>query len=618
MNYIVSARKYRPGKFNEVVGQAQVTTTLKNALKSGNIAQSFLFCGPRGIGKTTCARILAKAINCENPDADLEPCNSCNSCTSFQDNASFNIHELDAASHNSVDDMRNLIEQVRFPPQSGKYKVYIIDEVHMLSQQAFNAFLKTLEEPPAYAIFILATTEKHKIIPTILSRCQIYDFRRIQIKEMVEQMIHICSAESYEYEERGLHVIAEKADGAMRDALSLMDKIASFGNGNITYDAVIKNLNVLDHDQFFQITNYLMTEDSSSILTSFDEIIQNGFEGDTFILGLANHFRNLLISQDSSTHALLECSEDVKEKYIEQSQLISKSFLLNALNEASKCDAAYRMARNKRLHVELALLKICFLNARLEDVLQGKAEVKKNDKITNVALANIAPDKPVSKIAQKQEEINVAKGEETSTLVGEPLVENQVKTYSQPVEMEVSTAEDVTDKVEKEDIIAAQEEIKVKPPEPLSTGELSLEAMFNLTTVEEADENVLEVMTLNDQNVQTCWKEFLDENKESLNPTFLKTALESRPCAEGENIIYIKFNNNVSLNFVKKEGAAILEFYKNRMNIQKLKLEFRLDKKVAQTTSKKFLKPKERFLKMAEENPALLELQKKLDLDIDY
>ncbi len=618
MNYIVSARKYRPGKFNEVVGQEQVTTTLKNALRSGNIAQSFLFCGPRGIGKTTCARILAKAINCENPDADLEPCNSCNSCTSFRDNASFNIHELDAASHNSVDDMRNLIEQVRFPPQSGKYKVYIIDEVHMLSQQAFNAFLKTLEEPPAYAIFILATTEKHKIIPTILSRCQIYDFRRIQIKEMVEQMTHICTSESYDFEERGLHVIAEKADGALRDALSLMDKIASFGNGNITYDAVIKNLNVLDHDQFFQITNYLMIEDSSSILTSFDEIIQNGFEGDTFILGLANHFRNLLISQDKSTHELLECSDDVKEKYIEQSTLVSKSFLLNALNEASKCDAGYRMARNKRLHVELALLKICFLNARLKDISEGNTEVKKKDKLVDVAIAKLAKQQAFSATPSPSSE---EPREPNNVQDPEPVVEDQIMDHSEePIDTSEKLEEEPPKVAEVEAPEVSNKEEKKAPilVPPPNSGELSLEAMFNLTTAEDLEEDDLEVMAFNDENVQACWTEFIEENRETLNPTFIKTAEESKPFVDIEDTIYIEFNNNVSLNFVKKEGASILEFYKNRMNIQKLKLDFRLDKKTAKSVVKKFLKPRERFLKMAEENPALLELQKRLDLDLEY
>ena len=326
--YVVSARKYRPQKFDEVVGQQQVTGTLKNALKSNQLAQSFLFCGPRGVGKTTCARILAKAINCEQPSEEMEPCNSCSSCESFNANASFNIHELDAASNNSVEDMRNLTDQVRFAPQAGKFKVYIIDEVHMLSQAAFNAFLKTLEEPPSYAIFILATTEKHKIIPTILSRCQIFDFKRILVKDIVEHLKEICGKQTLEYEEGGLHIIAQKADGALRDALSIFDKISSSSDNGITYNGVIENLNILDYEFFFKVTDQLMIEDSASVLLSFNEVVSRGFEGDTFILGLAEHFRNLLMCKNVNTLPLLEVSDDIAERYKNQAQVVNESFFI--------------------------------------------------------------------------------------------------------------------------------------------------------------------------------------------------------------------------------------------------------------------------------------------------
>lgn len=368
-NFIVSARKYRPSKFLDVVGQEQVSETLKNALSSGKLAQSFLFCGPRGVGKTTCARILAKAINCENPSADFEPCGQCNSCTSFNQNASFNIFELDAASNNSVEDIRNLVDQVRFAPQSGKYKVYIIDEVHMLSSSAFNAFLKTLEEPPSYAIFILATTEKHKIIPTILSRCQIFDFRRISDKDIVKQLQKICDSEGVVAEPSALHVIAQKADGGLRDALSLFDKIVSYAGKNVTYKDVISNLNILDHDYYFKVTENFMVEDASAVLNAFNEIINNGFDGEMFLLGMAEHFRNLLISKDAKTVALLEAADDVKDKYFAQANMVNETFLLNALNVINQCDIDYKSAKNKRLHVELALLKICFLNTQIENTL---------------------------------------------------------------------------------------------------------------------------------------------------------------------------------------------------------------------------------------------------------
>jgi len=376
--YIVSARKYRPARFEDVVGQEQVTVTLRKALKSGQLAQSFLFCGPRGVGKTTCARILAKAINCENPGADFEPCNQCNSCSSFNTNSSFNIHELDAASNNSVEDIRSLIEQVRFAPQSGRYKVYIIDEVHMLSNAAFNAFLKTLEEPPSYAIFILATTEKHKIIPTILSRCQIYDFKRISNSDIVKQIQGIARNEGIQAEDQALHIIAEKSDGGMRDALSLFDKIVSYAGSSVTYSDVITNLNILDYDYYFRITDELLVENSSGVLLAFEEITSKGFDGEIFILGLAAHFRQLLVAKDPATIDLLEAGERLKNRYREQSAKVHESFLLNALNITNQCDVQYKTARNKRLHVELALLKICFLPTQLENMLGILGTEKKN------------------------------------------------------------------------------------------------------------------------------------------------------------------------------------------------------------------------------------------------
>jgi len=377
-NFIVSARKYRPMRFSDVVGQAQVSETLKKALSTGKLAQSFLFCGPRGVGKTTCARILAKAINCEQPSENFEPCNECNSCKSFSQNASFNIFELDAASNNSVDDIRTLVDQVRFAPQSGKYKVYIIDEVHMLSAGAFNAFLKTLEEPPSYAIFILATTEKHKIIPTILSRCQIFDFKRISNQDIVKQLEFIAKEEHVVAEDAALHIIAEKADGGLRDALSLFDKIVSFAGNEVTYQDVIKNLNILDYDYYFKITDYFMTQDSASVLNSFDEIIRNGFDGEIFIAGLSEHFRNLLVSKNPETIQLLEKSESVTNKYLTQAEIIEETFLLNALSYLNECDVQYKQAKNKRLHVELFLLKICFLNTQIENTLELILGEKKN------------------------------------------------------------------------------------------------------------------------------------------------------------------------------------------------------------------------------------------------
>ena len=328
-NFIVSARKYRPATFQTVVGQLHITGTLKNAIKNNQLAQAFLFCGPRGVGKTTCARILAKTINCENLSPDAEACGTCHSCISFQNGNSFSIHELDAASNNSVEDIRSLIEQVRIPPQSGKYKIYIIDEVHMLSQQAFNAFLKTLEEPPNYAIFILATTEKHKILPTILSRCQIFDFNRIKVEDIALHLAEIAQKEGIAYDEDGLHLIAQKADGGLRDALSMFDQIVSFSNKNVNYKSVIDNLNILDYDYYFKLTDAILSEDVANSLLIFDEILGNGFDGNHFITGLASHFRNLLVCKDASTLKLLEVSEGIRQKYNSQSQASSLSFLIS-------------------------------------------------------------------------------------------------------------------------------------------------------------------------------------------------------------------------------------------------------------------------------------------------
>jgi len=365
-NFVVSARKYRPSKFDEVVGQQHVSQTLKNAMKNDQLAHAFLFCGPRGVGKTTCARILAKVINCSNLSPEFDACNECSSCKSFDENASFNIHELDAASNNSVDHIRALVEQVRFQPQQGKYKIYIIDEVHMLSQAAFNAFLKTLEEPPPYAIFILATTEKHKIIPTILSRCQIFDFYRIQVPNIMEHLQHICKSEGIVAEHEALRIVAQKADGALRDALSIFDRLVSFSGKSLTYDDVIKNLNILDYDYFFKIVDAMLMEDLSAVLNVFNEIVAKGFEPDIFINGFAGHLRNVLVCKDPQTLHLLEVGDNIKERYGQQANIASKSFLLSALSIANDCDVNYKMARNKTLHVEMALIKMCYINRAVQ------------------------------------------------------------------------------------------------------------------------------------------------------------------------------------------------------------------------------------------------------------
>ncbi|MBQ2298417.1 MAG: DNA polymerase III subunit gamma/tau [Bacteroidaceae bacterium] len=362
-NYIVSARKYRPMTFDTVVGQGSLTTTLKNAIQSGRLAHAYLFCGPRGVGKTTCARIFAKTINCLTPQANGEACGECESCKAFNEQRSYNIHELDAASNNSVEDIRQLIEQVRIPPQIGKYKVFIIDEVHMLSQAAFNAFLKTLEEPPHHAIFILATTEKHKILPTIMSRCQIYDFKRMGVDDIVSHLKNVAEKEGITAENAALNIIAQKADGGMRDALSIFDQVSSFCGGNITYQQTIENLNVLDYDYYFRLTNYFLEEKITECMLTLNEILSKGFEGQYFITGLSSHFRNLLVSQDAQTASLIEASEEVRTKYKEQAQKCKPQFLFKAMKLANNCDLNYKQSQNKRLLVELTLIEMAQLSS---------------------------------------------------------------------------------------------------------------------------------------------------------------------------------------------------------------------------------------------------------------
>ncbi len=399
-HFIVSARKYRPATFDTVVGQEHITTTLKNAITNNQLAQAFLFCGPRGVGKTTCARILAKTINCTQRTADCEPCNECESCTTFNNSTSFNIYELDAASNNSVDDIRGLVDQVRVPPQGSKYKVYIIDEVHMLSSQAFNAFLKTLEEPPSYAIFILATTEKHKIIPTILSRCQIFDFKRIRVIDIASHLKYIAQKENISFDEQALHIIAEKADGALRDALSIFDQTSSFTNQNITYQNVIENLNILDYDYFFKMMENISSFKIAESLLIYDDVMRKGFDGHQFVVGLSEHIRNLMVCKDPKTVSLLEVVETVGVKYKAQSDAFSGLLLLRYLGVLNDCDTGYKQARNQRLHVELALLRMAYLSA-------PKTEDADKKKITDLKVEALTSNENIELVAPGSSNITV-------------------------------------------------------------------------------------------------------------------------------------------------------------------------------------------------------------------
>ncbi len=422
--FIVSARKYRPQHFNTVVGQSHITTTLKNAIASGQLAHAFLFCGPRGVGKTTCARILAKTINCTNRTSDTEACDTCNSCKSFNENASLNVHELDAASNNSVDDIRQLVEQVRFAPQAGDYKVYIIDEVHMLSSSAFNAFLKTLEEPPAHAKFILATTEKHKILPTILSRCQIFDFKRITTNDTVEHLREICGKEKITAEAAALQLIAQKSEGCMRDALSIMDKIVSFTNGDLAYANTLEHLNILDEQYFFQFLNHFVTQNLPDTLLLFDEINKKGFEGDTLLLGLCEFLRNLLVCKDEKAAILLESIDSFRKKYISTAKETDANWIISALNIAAEGEVYYKTARNKKLHVEMALIKLCYLTQALESVMPTAAAPAQFKKKLNTQPI-LAKGKPINSLLAFHKDAAVSIANNTNQNEGAVYIEKK-------------------------------------------------------------------------------------------------------------------------------------------------------------------------------------------------
>jgi len=601
-NFIVSARKYRPATFDTVVGQQHITNTLKNAIRNNQLAQAFLFCGPRGVGKTTCARILAKTINCENLQPNGEACGVCQSCVSFQNGGSFNIHELDAASNNSVDDIRSLIEQVRIPPQSGRYKIYIIDEVHMLSQSAFNAFLKTLEEPPHYAIFILATTEKHKILPTILSRCQIFDFNRIRVDDMAEHLASIAKKEGISYENDGLHIIAQKADGGLRDALSMFDQIVSFSDGNVTYRTVIDNLNILDYDYYFSIIDNLLKEDTAGTLLLFDEILGKGFDGSHFISGLSEHFRNLLVSKDTTTLKLLEVSESIKAKYLQQSQASPVSFLLSAMNIANQCDLNYKLSKNQRLQVELALLKMCHLPSAFNMLTAPAAEP------TARPAAEQVKKKPDTPELKPQPEVKTE--EEIPVLRDQPVVYN--KTVPQPEVSQKKEPEPVTEKPKMFVPNAGAASTSVKIP---SLKDLSNKAA---EVLEEEDPylkgNDKEDFTPDD--FLKHWNDYAAKIKtEGGNMGLFTIFITNAPEMKEPYRFEVVVGNKSQETLFRDEKPNILNYLRTKLKNFDLEVHTRVDEVKA---AKKPYTTTEKYQHMASKNPQLAELRKRFNLDIDY
>ncbi|MDD6209269.1 MAG: DNA polymerase III subunit gamma/tau [Bacteroidales bacterium] len=576
-NYIVSARKYRPSTFRSVVGQKALVATLKNAVVSHKLAHAYLFCGPRGVGKTTCARIFAKTINCLHPTADGEACNECESCISFNEQRSFNIHELDAASNNSVDDIRELIDQVRISPQVGKYKVYIIDEVHMLSSQAFNAFLKTLEEPPHYAIFVLATTEKHKILPTILSRCQIYDFSRISINDTVEHLAYVAEQEHITAEPEALNVIAQKADGGMRDALSIFDQVSSYTSGNITYQATIDNLNVLDYEYYFRLTSSILSGNVSETLLIFNEILTKGFEGNSFVTGLASHFRDLLVCKDEQTIILFDVGASIRERYLKFARECPIPFLYKAIELTNECDLNYRVSRNKKLLVELLLIRLCQLLHPSEIAVSEKKKIE--------PLANQTP------VSQPAPPIPSPQKAEVKTSV------TQIKT---------ATAPDVNKGGEN----IAKNPLKNKLPQTISLhGNVKAEAK---TETRNQEVTIIQNKPYTAIDLEKAWISYAESLKEKAH--LRNSMINCKPSITGQSTFEVAVHNKVQENILLSEGPSILGYLRQNLQNGEITMSVRLteanEKQLAYTSA-------ERFNLMAQTNSALLKLKDEFDLILD-
>jgi len=602
-NFIVSARKYRPATFETVVGQQHITNTLKNAIKNNQLAQAFLFCGPRGVGKTTCARILAKTINCEDLQPNGEACGQCSSCKSFQNGNSFNIHELDAASNNSVEDIRSLIDQVRIPPQGARYKVYIIDEVHMLSASAFNAFLKTLEEPPHYAIFILATTEKHKILPTILSRCQIFDFNRIRVDDMAAHLAGIAIKENISYEDDGLHIIAQKADGGLRDALSMFDQIVSFSGGNVTYRSVIDNLNILDYDYYFSVTDSLLNEDTAKTLLLFDEILGNGFDGAHFITGLTGHLRNLLVGKDTATLKLLEVSEGIRTKYLQQAQATSVSFLLSAMAIANQCDLNYRLSKNQRLQVELALLKICHLpsafNMANSQIAMPEGQLKKKPDTSTIApKAAVKIEAPVSQAAavptikpapQPEKADTIAPIQDIATPVA-PVID-KAKVFipnlnSQSTSIKIPSFKDMGKQAEEE---------AAKDDDPYLKGDDKQDFTYD--------------------DFLKCWNDYAaDIKKGGKASTLLTIFTGDAPVMLKPYDFEVSVSNKTQENWFREGKPDLMNYLRTTLRNFDITVTTRIDE---QMVSKRPYTASEKFQHMAAKNPQLVELRKRFNLELE-
>ena len=617
-NYIVSARKYRPSTFAQVVGQDAITSTLKNAIVTGHLAQAFLFTGPRGVGKTTCARIMAKTINCLNPAPEGEPCNACESCKAFNENTSFNIHELDAASNNSVDDIRTLVSQVRIPPQTGKYKVYIIDEVHMLSTSAFNAFLKTLEEPPAYAKFILATTERHKIIPTILSRCQIFDFRRISVPDIVGYLAYVAKNENIEAEEEALHIIAQKVDGALRDALSTFDQIVSYNSKKITYKNVIENLNILDYEYYFRVTEAILQGDFTTLLIIFDEVLQNGFDGQDFLSGLNEHFRKLLVAKNPQTAELLQTSPALHNRYQQQAANCSTGFLFKALDTCNQYDLNYKISNNKRLHVEIALTQLSTLSKGQPAVNDAEQVITASTESKPVYQKPSAPaPKHIYQQQVKPEPQTTTTPEETviTTVPGKSKTEETTETPAVKNNPEAPEANAPA-------VMPVQRKTKTTTTRP-ATGKSStirnisikdsLNALKTKNAKNSGEPEPVIANAFTQQQLEKAWNNFV-KNYKLQSPSFVLTLAKGNPELQ-ENF---KIEYHVPNSIIKDDKLNVnilLDYLKKELNNNQITLEGVVDSHARQ---KEAYTDRERFDVLAKKHPQLNQLKDKLDMELEF
>lgn len=614
-NFVVSARKYRPQNFNTVVGQQHITTTLKNAIRNQQLAHAFLFCGPRGVGKTTCARILAKTINCTNPTSEGEACNTCSSCVSFDAGTSMNIHELDAASNNSVDDIRALVEQVRFAPQAGKYKVYIVDEVHMLSSSAFNAFLKTLEEPPPFAIFILATTEKHKILPTILSRCQIFDFKRITNNDTVEHLQEIATKENINAEKAALQVIAQKSEGCMRDSLSILDKIVSFTNGTVTYQNTLEHLNILDEDYFFQLLECMQKQDMAGAMLLYDQINRKGFEGDLVLNGFAEFIRNLLVCKDAKSASLLEVVEGMQQKYEQVAALTSLSYLVSALNILNDTEVNYKMARNKRLHVELALIKLSFLQQAIE-LTQDKSGVSKKKRVDGPiafkarSIQSLVPPVPASPASAANISTAVTPSIQQSGMANQaPTAKLYVE--QQPAQPKVGAATKPQ----------ATSSIVAPPPGTLKSGPKKslLEALKEKAGAAYQIEEVKEAQPLTEETLRSFWESYIKQLEQQLKHSAVGTFKIASLEIDNDIHFTVRVSAVTAQKFIESEKMVLLEQLHAQFNNRAINFTILVEEGEKEDVPLHMrLNSKQRYERIADQYPLVKELRDRLRLEIDY